>query len=77
MTDTKIVTSSPNSLGRILRIIHYRIIRQLNKLISELMTRFENNSLGMTVPKLTKSNYDTWSIHIKSSARSAGCVRYN
>jgi Domain of unknown function (DUF4219) len=28
------------------------------------MPGFGNNSLGMTVPKLMKSNYDNWSIQI-------------
>jgi hypothetical protein len=35
-------------------------------LVSELMAGFGNNSLNMTVPKLTKLNYDNWSIQIKA-----------
>jgi Domain of unknown function (DUF4219) len=30
------------------------------------MVDFGNNSFGMTVPKLTKSNYDNWSIQIRA-----------
>jgi Domain of unknown function (DUF4219)/gag-polypeptide of LTR copia-type len=30
------------------------------------MVGFGNNSFGMTVPKLTKSNYDNWSIQIRA-----------
>jgi hypothetical protein len=30
------------------------------------MARFRNSSLEKTVPKLTKSNNDNWSIQIKS-----------
>jgi Domain of unknown function (DUF4219) len=37
-----------------------------NKLVSELMTDFENSSLNMSVSKLTKSNYDNWSIQIRA-----------
>jgi Domain of unknown function (DUF4219) len=30
------------------------------------MAGFGNNSFGMTVPKLTKSNFDNWSIQIRA-----------
>jgi Domain of unknown function (DUF4219) len=30
------------------------------------MFDFENSSLNMSVPKLTKSNYNNWSIQIKT-----------
>jgi hypothetical protein len=44
-------------------IIYFGIIRQkVNKLVSELMDGLRNSSLNMSVPKLTKSNYDNWSI---------------
>jgi Domain of unknown function (DUF4219) len=33
------------------------------------MVGFRSNSFGMTVPKLTKSNYDYWSIQIRALLR--------
>jgi hypothetical protein len=55
------ISSSKNSSD--FEIIHFEINRQkVNKLVSKLMVGFENNSLNMSVPKLTKSNYDNWNI---------------